>query len=98
LKQLFCIATIERKTQRLAIGFIGSVPIWPLLPVNSQPFKIFKDLIDKGVSRSLCVRIFDPEDERSLPSFGKEIVKDGSSSVSNVEKPGRRRGEADPNM
>jgi hypothetical protein len=91
------MVTIERQTLRLAIGTIRSFTVRTFFPSDLQPLKIFEDMIDGGFGRSFYVGIFDPEDERPLMTFGKEIVKNGSSSVSNMEKPGRRRSEADPN-
>jgi hypothetical protein len=91
LKELIRIVMVERKALGLAIGAIGSAPVGTFVPLDSQPMKIFNDLIEGGFRRSLHVRILDPEDEGALMGSGKEVVVEGCSCISDVEKPGGSR-------
>jgi hypothetical protein len=58
--------------------------------------EIFENVINGGVGRSHDVRIFNPEDERSFVALCKDVIKEGGPGISDMEKPGRGRGKANP--
>jgi hypothetical protein len=53
--------------------------------------KIFNDAIEGGLRRSLQIRILDPKDEGALMFSGKEVIVQGCSGISDVEKPSGSR-------
>jgi hypothetical protein len=91
LKKLIRIVTVERKALGLAIGAIRAFPVGTFVPLDSQPMKIFNDAVEGGLRRSLQIRILDPEDEGAPMFSGKEVIVQGCSGISDVEKPGGSR-------
>jgi hypothetical protein len=96
LKQLFCIVKIESEALRLTIGASRSSSVRSFFPLDSQPPQIFEDVVARGVGRSLHVGIFNAEDESSTMVFCKDMIEEGSASVSDMEKTRWGRSESDP--
>jgi hypothetical protein len=60
--------------------------------------EIFYDPIDGSIGRSLYIGIFNPENKCPLVPFCKQKIEEGGPGISDMEKPGWSRGEANPNL
>jgi len=90
--------TIGGQTLRLTVRAQWPPPVRAFFPGNAQPMEIFYDPIDRGIGRSLYIRIFNAENKCSLVPFCKEKIEEGRPGISNVEEAGRSRGKANPNV
>jgi hypothetical protein len=97
-QQLLRITLIEGEALGLTIGTILSPPIRTFFPADPQPFKIFEDMVDGGIGRSLHIRIFNSKDENSVVMLCKKVIEKSGSGIPDVEETGGGGSEADAHI
>jgi hypothetical protein len=90
--------TINGYPLRLTIRTQRALSVRTFLPGDPQPPEIFYDPIDGSIGRSLYICIFNAKNKCSLMPFCKEKIEKGSPEISDMEKPRRSRGKANPNL
>jgi hypothetical protein len=72
----------------LTIRALRSPLVRTFFPANSQPFEIFEDGINRSLCRSLDIGILNSQNKNSVMMFGKDVVEEGGSSISDMKKTG----------
>jgi hypothetical protein len=98
LKQPIGKFAIGGQTLSLAVRAQWPASIGAFFPGDPQPSEIFHNSIHGAVGRSLYIRILNAENEGSLMPFCKEKIEESRPGISDMEKPGRSRGKANPNL
>jgi hypothetical protein len=85
---------IDGAAAALLIGSKWAAFVWPLVPANSEPAKIFESSISVGGPAAIGIEVFHAHDERTAGSTRALIGGPEGTRVAHVEISGRRRREA----
>ncbi len=98
VKQVFDVSAIDVAALALLVRAVCATLAHPFVNPDSEPFERLVDIVFRSRDKTLGVGVFDSENHVAAVLAGENVVIQGGTHTSDVERPRGGRGEAHPDF